>query len=53
MKKREEVIEALLKGAKSGGEYVTVRREDLLLALGEPEQEKTPKSKAKPHAEQD
>ena len=34
-KDRNEVIEALKQGAlNSGSEYVTVRREDLLIALG-------------------
>ena len=34
-KDRKEVIEALKQGAlNSGSEYVTVRREDLLIALG-------------------
>ena len=39
-KERQQVIEDLKRGCrKSGSEYVSVRREDLLLALGdEPQQ---------------
>jgi hypothetical protein len=42
-KDRSEVVEALKQGAlSSGSEYVTVRREDLLIALGAEPQKPRP-----------
>ena len=49
---RNEIVAALLKGAKTAGcEYISVKREDLIVAL-EPERDKESKLKEKPHGEQ-